>query len=174
MAEDPNTPAVPPGPATPREEHGTDNPRPTASRLPQNAPTAADPPQWWVNQPTTAAPRDAHPFALVRTIWAVGTAVLMAAVWFLSSPEQAFWGLEVEQANSLADLNNESAEGAPQQTVVNGWHQADLTAIQIRQGADLLVRQTQIAALLLVLGIGISGDMALRALADQKRRRSGT
>lgn len=81
-----------------------------------------------------------------------------------SKPDTDSYTSAVESAQVLADLNEKQAEGAPQQAVVNGWHQADLLEIQIRQNNDLMV--------LLHLGIAmfsatvtalvIAGGLALR------------
>ena len=169
MAEDQDTTAVPPPPTTTNEQPVADQPSAANSGLPDSSTTSAPATPWWMTQPTTPDLGEVRRLALARTLWAFGTAIVMAMVWLLSSPDQTFWNLEVDQVTTLADINNESAEGAPQQTVVNGWQQADLLEIQIQQNADLLARQAQIAALLLVLGIGVSGDMALRALSDRKR-----
>ncbi|GAB3177274.1 hypothetical protein GCM10027060_01320 [Nesterenkonia halophila] len=124
---------------------------------------------------------------LVRTIWLAAVAVVLAVVFFSTAPlgevgdDSLSWDSLVDAAQSRHDINEESTSGAPQQTVVNGRHATDLLELQITQATglaedsrDLARAQTDglisIAALLLVLGIGVVGDMALRLWDTSARR----
>lgn len=124
---------------------------------------------------------------LVRTVWLATVAVVLAVVFFSTAPlddagdDSLSWTADIESAQSIRDLNEETVSGAPQQAVANGWHTADLLELQVTQATELaedsreLARaQTDglasIAALVLILGFGILGDMALRLWDTSARR----
>ncbi|MCE0488290.1 hypothetical protein [Ornithinimicrobium sediminis] len=97
--------------------------------------------------------------------------------WFVATPDGAdeiSWSDRTSVADSMADLNNESAEGAPQQQVVNGWHVADLATIQIEQlevqHLQSLEAERRTAALLFWLGLGFAGDLILRGFEVRRWR----
>lgn len=67
-----------------------------------------------------------------------------------SKPDVDQYDSAAAKALLTADLNEENAEGAPQQAVVNGWVARDLAVIQIDQNNDLLDQQAQTNQLLFV------------------------
>lgn len=75
---------------------------------------------------------------------------------------------EVADALFIAELNEDSAESAPQQQVVNGWVARDLMEIQTRQLDDLsaAVDRTQwlLGGIALLLGV-----VALTTALDGRR-----
>lgn len=148
-------------PATAQSTPPTDSSRPTTP-LPQQ------PPQWWTQVSTPAKKSAADPLLLIRLAWAILISLVLLITWG-SGPDGEDWQEEVSTAQSTARLNNDITEGAPQQQVVNGWQAVDLAEIQIRQNTALLDSQGHTANLLLVLGLGIFGDMALRALNNQRQ-----
>ena len=60
---------------------------------------------------------------------------------------------EISGALLIADLNEESAESAPQQQVVNGWTARDLLEIQANQLNDIEKAQSQTTLLLGLLSV---------------------
>ncbi len=74
----------------------------------------------------------------------------------------------VTAALSNAASNNLSAQGAPQQAVVNGWLARDLMEIQIRQNNDELVLLHLTVAVLIaaLLSVIIAGGTAVRGKRD--------
>src|ERR1043165_1599577 len=53
-----------------------------------------------------------------------------------TKPDTKGYDAATKAALADADANNATAEGAPQQAVVNGWLARDLTEIQINQNND--------------------------------------
>jgi hypothetical protein len=70
-------------------------------------------------------------------------------------PDVKGYDSATREALREADINEASAQGAPQQQVVNGWLQRDLTLIEIKQNNDLLVLEHAIAAVL------VAGSLAV-------------
>lgn len=91
---------------------------------------------------------------LVRRIGAVLLVVCAALVWFLmtpDSPSQSFTNPSdhssaISEALTNDETNNASAEGAPQQTVVNGWTARDLLTIIAKQEDELSAQNFDIAS----------------------------
>ncbi len=65
-------------------------------------------------------------------------ALVIALLAPSSSSTASVYELRVAGALSNWELNNDNAQGAPQQQVVNGWAAKDLLAIQAQQNSDLL------------------------------------
>ncbi|MDS2171338.1 hypothetical protein Q7C18_01330 [Nesterenkonia sp. CL21] len=103
---------------------------------------------------------------IIRTLWLTVIGVSMVAV-FVTAAGAALqggseqWSEEVSAADLRQQLNEDSATGAPQQSVVNGWHTTDLLEIQIEQTADHLALAQGLVTLALLLGLGLLGDRAL-------------
>lgn len=75
--------------------------------------------------------------------------------------------------NSKEQLKNDhSLGGAPQQTVANGWHTNDLLEVQARVAAEssgaLHAEYRTGVILVLLLGLGLLGDRALRMWDQQQ------
>jgi hypothetical protein len=81
-----------------------------------------------------------------------------------TKPDTDAYNKAASTALSDAVLNETTAQGAPQQAVVNGWLLRDLTLIQIKQNNDLLVLEHLIAALAVggVLAVVISAGLYAR------------
>ena len=81
-----------------------------------------------------------------------------------TKPDTKGYESAVGSARSTADINESRAEGAPQQSVVNGWHLNELAEIEIRQTNDLLTLLHLIAVVLLgtVAAVIIAGVSAVR------------
>ncbi|MPV51474.1 hypothetical protein GCG21_15960 [Pseudactinotalea sp. HY160] len=113
----------------------------------------------------------------------------LAAVYFNTAPEApnalAVNGWESQQlmASARNDLNNENTQGAPQQSVVNGWYANDLLDLQVTQAGGLYEAQLYEAAatrrngdLLALLGLAVLGDLLIQAAGRSGRggRREST
>jgi len=88
----------------------------------------------------------------------VGATLLIAAalgIWFGMSPDTGEYDRQISAALSEAQLNELTAESAPQQQVVNGWVTRDLLEIIARQQAGSDARQAALTTLLIVT-IGIA------------------
>ena len=98
----------------------------------------------------------------VRTVGSVVLAVAALAVWFGMAPEPVTRGDagEIVAAEALADLNEATAEGAPQQAVVNGWHTVDLLEIIARESMEPEPVDHRTEALLLIGVIGLAFGIA--------------
>ena len=91
---------------------------------------------------------------LARRIGAVVLAVAAIVVWFAMGPDDR--SDDIDQALRDATVNEISAQGAPQQAVVNGWVARDLLAIIAEQQNDT-ASDERVPALvgLIVLGIAL-------------------
>jgi hypothetical protein len=102
---------------------------------------------------------------MIRRIGAVVLIVAAVGVWFGMKPANTdtSYGAAITAALAADTANNTSTEGAPQQTVVNGWTAKDLLTIIAKQGADPRPVDERPAALLtlLVIGFGL-GLVTLR------------
>lgn len=93
-----------------------------------------------------------------RIIAVVGFAIGVGFLVFALSAETPSHADAVGEALVKAEINENSAESAPQQQVVNGWVARDLLVIQTRQLDELakIQRQTNLllGAVALLSGIG--------------------
>jgi hypothetical protein len=114
--------------------------------------------------------------SIVRTVVAlllVGIAIAILVLGGALDPSSDDHLAELDAALSLQDLNEISADSAPQQQVVNGWATVDLLEIQIRQQDDMLQAQGTSAALLMLVialigwSIVATNTPADDAIADQ-------
>lgn len=93
---------------------------------------------------------------IVRKIGAVVLVVAAIAVWFGLKPSDSALNMDsIQIAAIMADdqANQERAEGAPQQTVVNGWTARNLLEVIAQQGTTPAADQDQRPAALLVLTV---------------------
>lgn len=70
---------------------------------------------------------------LARIVLLALIAVAAIVIAALPTSSSSNHSADVAAALSMAEMNNELAEGAPQQTVVNGWVARDLLAIMSEQ-----------------------------------------
>ncbi|WP_344249157.1 hypothetical protein [Isoptericola hypogeus] len=97
---------------------------------------------------------------IVRRIGFGMLAIAAATVFFVAAPESVDTGGHAGEVASIEaedDLNNASAEGAPQQAVVNGWTTNRYLGLLTDQMDDQLQRPVgdpRLPALLLVLVLG--------------------
>lgn len=81
-----------------------------------------------------------------------------------TKPDTKAYDKAVTRALADADANEATAEGAPQQAVVNGWLARDLMEVQIKQNNDELVLLHLTVAVLIaaLLAVVIAGGAAAR------------
>lgn len=96
----------------------------------------------------------------VRRLGALALAAAAITVWLVMAPEPIdakAHADEVEAILAMAELNNDSAEGAAQQDVVNGWATRDLLALLSAQIDEDRTDERPVALLaLLVLGAALA------------------
>lgn len=101
----------------------------------------------------------------VRRLGALVLTAAAIAVWFVLAPEPVDAkgnAAEVEAILEMAELNNDEAEGAAQQDVVNGWATRDLLALLSGQ-IDKDRTDERPAALLGLLVLGAALALATSA-----------
>lgn len=100
----------------------------------------------------------------IRRIGAALIIVAAIAIWFGMAPDRSGTpeGYRSSVAQALADdaANNKLTEGAPQQSVVNGWTAKDLLTVIAREGAEPVDERP--AALLTLLAVGFGFALATR------------
>ncbi|KQY56687.1 hypothetical protein [Nocardioides sp. Root140] len=109
--------------------------------------------------------------SIVRRVGGLVLAIAAAVVWFVAAPDDvsaADHKDDIASALSDDDANNLLTEGAPQQTVVNGWTAKNLLTIQAQQNNDLLeAASDQRPGLLMMLAVL---GLALIALTTESRQ----
>lgn len=83
-------------------------------------------------------------------IVAVGSAgvVIWSSSQIVTRDAVALTSVELERIQWAHDRNNDDAESAPQQQVVNGWTANELLMLQARQNAESLNKANQLLVLL--------------------------
>ena len=104
------------------------------------------------------------PSSSFRRIAALVLIVAAFAVWVGMAPDSGKYDAQVTKALSNASSNEDTADSAPQQQVVNGWVARDLLAIIARQQSDADHREAALLALLIVaVGVGVLAAEAGRS-----------
>jgi hypothetical protein len=96
---------------------------------------------------------------IIRRIGAVVLIIAALGIWFGMKPAQDTKAGTYHSAISAAldadTANNAKTEGAPQQTVVNGWTAKDLLTVIAQEGASQPPVDERPAALLVLVIIGL-------------------
>jgi len=96
---------------------------------------------------------------MIRRIGAVVLIIAALGIWFGMKPAQDAKASTYHSAVSAAldadTANNAKTEGAPQQTVVNGWTAKDLLTVIAQEGAGQAPVDERPAALLVLVIIGL-------------------
>jgi hypothetical protein len=102
---------------------------------------------------------------VIRTVGFLVIAVLAATAFIVLEPKPATlsdnYVAAISQALSDGIANNATAQGAPQQSVVNGWTARDLLAILAKEQADGLkggAQDLRVPALLLLGVLALCWD----------------
>jgi hypothetical protein len=82
-------------------------------------------------------------------------AVVLVALALVVRPDTEAFTDDVDSALALAELNEGTASGAPQQTVVNGWVARDLLEVHSKQTNTMLDLQFATVVALIVVAAAI-------------------
>lgn len=74
------------------------------------------------------------------------------------------WKRDVDAALFSNELNNGETEGAPQQSVVNGWYANDLALIEASQNTYIAASSDRSGKMLLLIGLGVAGELIIRGV----------
>ena len=94
---------------------------------------------------------------LIRRIGAVMLVVAAVIVIFAFKPDDPDHSAARDDISSTASLNNASAEGAPQQAVVNGWEHSDYLKLISRQLDESSTARARDDRPLLLLALCVAG-----------------
>ncbi|WP_163164044.1 hypothetical protein [Arthrobacter sp. Alg241-R88] len=115
---------------------------------------------------------------LARIILGAVLGLLFILTWIGTGPavvdagSPSDWNSELAAASVKNEVNNGETKGAPQQSVVNGWYANDLAAITASQNTYLAASSARNGTLLMLLGLGVAGELILRGL--DRARQLGT
>lgn len=102
--------------------------------------------------PAPAPPRKRQSALTVRRVGALVLAVAAAVVMVALAPHDTVTASDIDTVLAADTLNQARTEGAPQQSVVNGWTARDFLELSVQQGVDS--RDHRPAALLTLLVLG--------------------
>lgn len=93
--------------------------------------------------------------------------LLLIITWIAGNPAMSGsspsdWKSELSAADVKNTLNNDETKGAPQQTVVNGWYANDIAIVTAAQNNYIAASSARNGNLLLLLGLGVAGEMIIR------------
>lgn len=113
-------------------------------------------------QPRTTAPSPPRDRSLlVRRLGALVLAIAAALVMVALAPNDSVTAADISSVMFEDNLNQGRTEGAPQQSVVNGWTARDLLELTATQGVE--ARDHRPAALLTLLVLGVCLGLATTA-----------
>ncbi|WP_147406079.1 hypothetical protein [Kocuria tytonis] len=112
-------------------------------------------------------------WSMVRFSWA---ALMLLGFFIFSMPlapsgESGDWSQGVSSAAMNYTLREDSAHGAPQQAVVNGWYTNDLLAVQTKIAGDQKEQAQHITLMLFFLGLGVLGDRVFHSAGAFRDKR---
>ncbi|MCT9867816.1 hypothetical protein [Paenarthrobacter aurescens] len=117
----------------------------------------------------------AGPVQLSRVILGIILGLLFILTWAGTGPAVVDAGNPSEWKSDLADasikneVNNGETKGAPQQSVVNGWYANDIAAVTASQNTYIAASSARNGTLLMLIGVGIAGEMIIRGFAGNER-----
>ena len=112
----------------------------------------------------------AGPLQIARVVLGTVLGLLFILTWIGTGPSAvdagspSDWKSELAAASVKNEVNNGETKGAPQQTVVNGWYANDIAVVTASQNTYLAASSARNGTLLMLLGLGIAGELILRAL----------
>lgn len=130
----------------------------------------------------TDAPRSVHLYkALVWVIVAIAAVVTWTTSGLDPLPVEDF-SSDIALAAVAYEANNDRAEGAPQQQVVNGWYVKDVLPVIAAQNSTIIEHQRLgiwraqlVPLLLLIFGLGVCADrVGASLIMSRKPRPLGT
>jgi len=119
-------------------------------------------------------PKAFNPDAYRAIVWLV-VAITAVAVWFATPQGGSVdsWSSAISTAEMSKAVNDQSAQGAPQQQVVNGWFVADTVPVLSGQASALhtTLNAGRIPSLMLVFGLGWCADVVGRSFGKIRSQR---
>ncbi|MCO4251448.1 hypothetical protein [Pseudarthrobacter raffinosi] len=115
-----------------------------------------------------------------RTILGTVLALLLIITWLANNPvfqsgsSPSDWKSELSAADLKNTMNNGETKGAPQQTVVNGWYANDIAAVTAAQNTYIAASSARNGTLLMLLGLGVAGELIIRGLDRARNNRLAT
>ncbi|MCB5275850.1 hypothetical protein BJG92_03404 [Arthrobacter sp. SO5] len=106
--------------------------------------------------------------------------ILMLITWLANNPafqsgsSPSDWKSELNAADLKNTMNNGETKGAPQQTVVNGWYANDIAAVSAAQNTYIAASSARNGNLLMLLGIGVAGELIIRGAERARINRRAT
>jgi hypothetical protein len=106
---------------------------------------------------------------IARMILGALLLLLLGAFWIVGNPASISesrpteWGSAVAAASADNIVNGTKTSGAPQQSVVNGWYQNELSLIQTSQNTYLAASSARNGGLLGLLVLAVVGELIIRS-----------
>ena len=122
----------------------------------------------------------AGPIQLARIILGAVLGLLFILTWIGTGPNAvdagspSDWKSELTAANVKNEVNNGETKGAPQQTVVNGWYANDIAGVTASQNTYIAASSARNGTLLMLLGVGVAGELIIRGLDRALNNRLAT
>lgn len=120
--------------------------------------------------PFKAFAAKAGPVQLARVVLGAILGLLFILTWLATGPavldagSPSDWKSDLAAASVKNKVNNGETKGAPQQSVVNGWYANDIAAVTASQNTYIAASSARNGALLMLLGLGVAGELILRGL----------
>lgn len=140
---------------------------PAVPTVPQSAPQANTGKK---QGPFRAFAANAGPVQLARVVLGAILGLLFILTWLATGPvvvdagSPSDWKSQLAAASVKNEVNNGETKGAPQQSVVNGWYANDIAAVTASQNTYIAASSARNGALLMLLGLGVAGELILRGL----------
>jgi hypothetical protein len=153
--------------------YGTSN----GNAVPEVPPTPDHAPQLKAKRPRFAKLRSANG---ARIILGSVLGLLLIITWLANNPafqsgsSPSDWKSELSAADLKNTMNNGETKGAPQQTVVNGWYANDIAAVTAEQNTYIAASSARNGNLLMLLGIGLAGELIIRGAERASINRRAT
>lgn len=149
----------------------------TGNAVPEVPPTPGHEPQLKAQRLKLAKLRSANG---ARIILGAVLGLLMIITWIVNNPafqsgsSPSDWKSELSAADLKNTMNNGETKGAPQQTVVNGWYANDIAAVTAAQNTYIAASSARNGNLLMMLGIGVAGELIIRGAERARINRRAT
>ncbi len=115
---------------------------------------------------------------LARIVVGTLLALLLIITWVGGAPNRDDvgapydWTSQLDAAAVENELNNRATERAPQQSVVNGWYANELALVQASQNTYMAASSARNGNLLVLIGLGIAGELIIRGAERAQRTRT--
>ena len=149
----------------------------TGNAVPEVPPTPDHEPQLRAKGLKLAKLRSANG---ARIILGAVLGLLMIITWIVNNPafqsgsSPSDWKSELSAADLKNTMNNGETKGSPQQTVVNGWYANDIAAVTAAQNTYIAASSARNGNLLVMLGIGVAGELIIRGAERARINRRAT